>query len=172
MRDCAEAAAASRTHQAPSASGVMSDRRERVPFEFGFDVVRIDVEELETEPGEPREFVIEALAGDVAAHISTDVGGLTLVLDEIGREERSAGFRPGGAWEPQLPQMRGFFFHPRIALGAVQAIAPHTDDEEEVDYWEFIVDDDEGSQVVLRMSEPTTRSLVRRIRQLIDDVMA
>ena len=36
-------------------------------FEFGFDVVRIDVDELETELDEPREFVIEALAGDVAA---------------------------------------------------------------------------------------------------------
>ena len=68
-----------------------------MPFEFGFDVVRIDVDELETDPDEPREFVIEALAGDVAAHISTDVGGLTLVLDEVGREERSAGFRPGRA---------------------------------------------------------------------------
>jgi hypothetical protein len=144
-----------------------------VPFEFGFDVVRIDVDELETDRDEPREFVIEALAGDVAAHISTDVAGLTLVLDEIGREERHPGYRPGGAWEPQLPQMRGFFFHPRIVLAALQAIAPHVEpDEEEIDYWEFVIDDDEGSQVVLRMSEPTTRTLVRRIRELIDDVIA
>jgi hypothetical protein len=143
-----------------------------VPFEFGFDVVRIDVDELETEPGEPREYVIEALAGDVAAHISTDTSGLAQVLDEIGREERRPGFRPGRAWEPQLPQMRGFFFHPRVILAAVQAIGPHIDDDEEVDYWEFVIDDDEGSQVILRMSEPTTRSLVRRIQELIGDVIA
>jgi hypothetical protein len=143
-----------------------------VPFEFGFDVVRIDVDELETEPGEPREYVIEAFSGDVAAHISTDTGGLTLLLDEIGREERGPGFRPGRAWEPQLPQMRGFFFHPRVVLAAVQAIGPHIDDDDEVDYWEFVIDDDEGSQVILRMSENTTRSLVRRIQELIGDVIA
>jgi hypothetical protein len=141
-------------------------------YEFGFDVVRVDVDELETDLDEPREFVIEALAGDVAAHISTDVAGLTAVLDEIGQEERSPGFRPGRAWEPQLPQMRGFFFHPRILLDAVQVIAPKASDEEDVDYWEFIIDDDEGSQVILRMSEPVVRTLVRRIRELIGDVLA
>ena len=143
-----------------------------MPFEFGFDVVRIDVDELETEPDEPREFVIEALAGDVAAHISTDVAGLTLLLDEINREEQHPGYRPGGAWEPQLPQMRGFFFHPRVVLAAVQAIAPHAEGDEEIDYWEFVIDDDEGSQVVLRMSETTMRQLVRLVRELIDDVIA
>lgn len=143
-----------------------------MPFEFGFDVVRIDVDELETVPGEPREFVVEALSGDVAAHISTDSGGLTQLLDEIGREERAPGFRPGRAWEPQLPQMRGFFFHPRIVLAAVQAIGPHIDDDDEIDFWEFVIDDDEGSQVILRMSETTTRSLVRRIEELIGDVIA
>lgn len=143
-----------------------------MPFEFGFDVVRIDVDELETEPGEPREYVVEALSGDVAAHISTDTGGLTQLLDEIGREERGQGFRPGGAWEPQLPQMRGFFFHPRVVLAAVQAIGPHVDDDDEVDYWEFVIDDDEGSQVILRMSENTTRTLVRRIQDLIGDAIA
>jgi hypothetical protein len=143
-----------------------------VPFEFGFDVVRIDLDELETEPDEPREFVIEALAGDVAAHISTDVAGLTLLLDEIAREERHPGYHTGGAWEPQLPQMRGFFFHPRVVLAAVQAIAPHAEGDEEIDYWEFVIDDDEGSQVVLRMSETTMRQLVRLVRELIDDVIA
>jgi hypothetical protein len=143
-----------------------------VAFEFGFDVVRVDIDELETEPNEPREFVIEALAGDVAAHISTDVGGLTQLLDEIGREERSAGFRHGRAWEAQLPQMRGFFFHPRIILDEIQAIAPHESDDDDVDYWEFVIDDEEGSQVILRMSETTMRSLVRRIHELIGDVMA
>ncbi|MGH2584410.1 MAG: hypothetical protein ACRDJE_05795 [Dehalococcoidia bacterium] len=143
-----------------------------MPFEFGFDVVRVDVDELETDPGEPREFVIEALAGDVAAHISTDLAGLTLVLDEILREERRPDYRPGRAWEPQLPQMRGFFFHPRVVLIALQAIAPHADDDDDVDFWEFVIDDDEGSQVILRMSETTTRSLVRRIHDLIGDVIA
>ena len=41
-----------------------------------------------------------------------------------------------------------------------------------VDYWEFVIDDEEGSQVILRMSETTTRSLVRRIHELIGDVLA
>ena len=143
-----------------------------MPFEFGFDVVRVDVDELESDPGEPREFVIEALSGDVAAHISTDVAGLSLMLDEVRREEDSPEFRAGRAWEPQLPQMRGFFFHPRIVMAAIQAIAPHLDDDDEVDYWEFVIDDDEGSQVILRMSEPIMRSLLRRIYELIGDVMA
>ena len=141
-------------------------------FEFGFDVVRIDVDELETDLGEPREFVVEALAGDVAAHISANVDGLTQLLDEIGREERSPNYRPGRAWEPQLPQMRGFFFHPRVILVAVQAVAPHHDDDDDIEYWELIIDDDEGSQLVLRMSEPTVRTLVRRIEELIGDVIA
>ena len=144
-----------------------------MPYEFGFDVVRIDLDELETDQEEPREFVIEAMAGDVAAHISTDVAGLTQLLDEIGQEERRPSFRPGGAWEPQLPQMRGFFFHPRVVLSTVQVFAPHIDqDDEMVDYWEFVIDDDDGSQVVLRMSETTTRTLVRLIREMIGDVLA
>lgn len=143
-----------------------------MPFEFGFDVVRIDVDELETDQNQPREFVIEALAGDVAAHISTDVSGLTRVLDEVGQEERRPGARTGGAWEPQLPQMRGFFFHPRVVLGDVEATGPHIAGDETIDFWEFVIDDDEGSQVVLRMSETTTRTLIRRIRELIDDVIA
>src|SRR5688572_33295028 len=102
-------------------------------FEFGFDVVRVEVEELDVEPDEPREFVIEALAGEVAAHINADVGGLAMLLQEINREESEPGYRPGQAWEPQLPQMRGFFFHPRIVMSAIQAIAPHVSDDEEVD---------------------------------------
>lgn len=140
-------------------------------YEFGFDVVRVEVEELEVGPDEPREFVIEALAGEVAAHINADVNGLLNVLEEINREEREPGFRPGQAWEPQLPQMRGFFFHPRIVMSAVQAIAPHVNDEEEVDYWEFVFDDDDGSQVVLRLSETTTRQLRRRIEDLVGDML-
>ena len=136
-------------------------------YEFGFDVVRVEVEELEVSPDEPREFIVEALADQVAAHINADVRGLLLVLDEIEREERQPGYRAGGAWEPQLPQMRGFFFHPRIVLTAVQAIAPHVSDDEEVDYWEFVIDDDDGSQVVLRLSETTTRQFARRIEDLI-----
>jgi hypothetical protein len=156
--------------------GVRRGRRRRgrpvVAYEFGFDVIRIDIEEVDTDPNEAREFVIEAMSGDVAAHISTDVAGLSLLLDEIGREERSPGFRPGRAWEPQLPQMRGFFFHPRIVLAAVQAIAPHETDEDDVDFWEYVIDDDDGSQVVLRMSESMTRTLVRRIIDLIGTSIA
>jgi hypothetical protein len=143
-----------------------------VAFEFGFDVVRVDIDEMETDPDDPREFVIEALAGDVAAHVSTDVAGLSEVLDAIGAEEQSAGFRRGRAWEPQLPQMRGFFFHPRLLLAGVQVIAPHLGDDEDVDFWEFVFDDDEGNQVVLRMSETTVRTVVRRIRELLEDVLA
>ena len=138
-------------------------------FEFGFDVVRIEVEELEVGPDEPREFVIEALAGEVAAHINADLAGLRMVLEEIDREKQEPGFRPGQAWEPQLPQMRGFFFHPRIVMSAVQAIAPHVNDDEEVDYWEFVFDDDDGSQVVLRLSETATRQLARRVEELVGD---
>jgi hypothetical protein len=142
-----------------------------VAYEFGFDVVRVEVEELDTGPDEPREFIIEALAGEVAAHINADVGGLAQVLEEIAREEREPGYRPGQAWEPQLPQMRGFFFHPRIVMSAVQAIAPHETEDETVDYWEFVFDDEDGSQVVLRLSETTTRQLARRIEDLIGDVI-
>lgn len=141
-------------------------------FEFGFDVIRLEIDEVEVDPDESREFIIEAMAGEVAAHISADVAQLTRILGEIGREERSDEFRAGGAWEPQLPQMRGFFFHPRIILVDTQAIAPHRDDEDDVDYWEFIFDGDDGSQVVLRMSESLTRTFVRRIRELIEDSMA
>lgn len=140
-------------------------------FEFGFDVVRVEVEELDVAPDEPREFIIEALAGEVAAHINADVAGLSQLLEEINREERQPGFRPGQAWEPQLPQMRGFFFHPRIVMSAVQAIAPHENDEEEADYWEFVFDDDDGSQVVLRLSETATRQLARRIEEIVGDVL-
>ena len=103
-------------------------------FEFGFDVVRVEVEELDIGPDEPREFIIEALAGEVAAHINADMHGLAQLLEEINREEREPGFRRGQAWEPQLAQMRGFFFHPRIVMSGVQAIAPHENDDEEVDY--------------------------------------
>src|SRR5579884_1125251 len=94
--------------------------RSAVAYEFGFDVVRVEVEELDVGPDEPREFIIEALAGEVAAHISTDLQGLGQLLEEIEREEHQPGYRPGQAWEPQLPQMRGFFFHPRIVMSAVQ----------------------------------------------------
>lgn len=138
-------------------------------FEFGFDVVRVEIEELEVGPDEPREFIIEALAGEVAAHINADEQGLSQVLEEINREEGRPGFRAGQAWEPQLPQMRGFFFHPRIVMSAVQAIAPHENDDDEVDYWEFVFDDDDGSQVVLRLSETATRQLARRVDDLIND---
>jgi hypothetical protein len=138
-----------------------------VAYEFGFDVVRVEVEELEVGPDEPREFVIEALAGEVAAHINADVSGLDMLLREINREENEPGYRPGQAWEPQLPQMRGFFFHPRIVMSSIQAIAPHVSDDEEVDYWEFVFDDDDGSQVVLRLSETATRQLARRIEELL-----
>ncbi|MFN8558109.1 MAG: hypothetical protein U0531_12485 [Dehalococcoidia bacterium] len=137
-------------------------------YEFGFDVVRVEVEELEVGPDEPREFIIEALSGEVAAHINADVQGLVQLLDEVNREQREPGFRPGSAWEPQLPQMRGFFFHPRIVMSAVQAIAPHRDDDgEEIDYWEFVFDDDDGSQVVLRLSENATQQLARRVEDLV-----
>ncbi len=137
-------------------------------YEFGFDVVRVEVEELDVGPDEPREFIIEALAGEVAAHISTDLQGLGQLLEEIEREEHQPGYRPGQAWEPQLPQMRGFFFHPRIVMSAVQAIAPHENDEEDVDYWEFVFDDDDGSQVVLRLSETATRQLARRADEIVN----
>lgn len=140
-------------------------------YEFGFDVVRVEVEELEVGADEPREFVIEALAGEVAAHINADVGGLAMLLQEINREESEPGYRPGQAWEPQLPQMRGFFFHPRIVMSAIQAIAPHVNDDEEVDYWEFVFDDDDGSQVVLRLSETATRQLARRVEELLGDML-
>lgn len=144
-------------------------RRTGVAYEFGFDVVRMEIEELEVAADEPREFVLEALSGEVAAHIDADTNGLAQILDEITREEHEPGFRPGGAWEPQLPQMRGFFFHPRVVMSSVRAIAPYENDDEEVDYWEFIFDDEDGTQIVLRMSETTTRQFARRIEELVGD---
>ncbi len=136
-------------------------------YEFGFDAVRVEIEEVEVEPDEPREFVIEALAGDAAAHISTDLNGLAEVLREIRKAERDPDYRPGPAWEPQLPQMRGFFFHPRIVLSAVQVIPPGDKEDESADFWEFMVDDDDGSQVILRLSETAAQQFAREVERLL-----
>lgn len=139
-------------------------------FEFGFDVVRVEIEEIEGSP-EGREFQIEAMAGDVTAHIRSDVQGLADLLREIRREEYELDHRRGAAWEPQLPQTKGFFFHPRVFLSHIEAIGPHIDEDGDVDWWEFIIDDDDdGSQVILRMSEPTTQQMVLRIEELVGDM--
>jgi hypothetical protein len=138
-----------------------------VAYEFGFDVVRIEVEEVETADGEEREFEIEASSGDVSAHIAASELGLRELLRAIDTASDDPAARPGGPWEPQLPQMRGFIFHPRIFLEGSEVHPPMQEDEEEIDFWELILDDEDGSRLMLRTSEQTLRLFQRRIQDVL-----
>lgn len=143
-----------------------------MPFEFGFGVIRLAIDELEHEPGEPRAFMIDATAGEVAAQISTDVAGLSLILDRIAAEERAPGHRRGGAWEPSLPPTRDLSVHARVTLAALQVLGPRAGEHQTSEFWEFVIDHDDGSRVALRLSERSTRALIRRIYELIGGVIA
>ncbi len=136
-------------------------------YEFGFDVVRIEVDEVEIDPGEEREFEIEAFSGDVSAHIAASEGAMQDLLRAIDSAAQDPMARPGGPWEPQLPQMRGFIFHPRIFLEHSEAHPPTSDAEDEIDFWELILDDEDGSRLMLRTSEPTLRAFQRRIADVL-----
>ena len=140
-------------------------------YEFGFDVVRIELEEVDVEEGEEREFEMEAFSGDVSAHIAATAASLRDLLRAIDSAAEDPEARPGGPWEPQLPQMRGFIFHPRIFLDHSEVHPPtHEDAEEDADYWELILDDEDGSRLMLRSSEGTIRSLQRRIAEVLFSV--
>src|SRR6266496_3135829 len=139
-------------------------------FEFGFDVLRTDIEpvDVEDEPEEddeePPTFELLASSGDVSAHIFVDRDDMTWLIREIEAAETAEGARPGGPWEPQLPLMRGFFFHPRVRLAGGEVLAPgQIDDEgEAIEFWEVRIEDEEGSEVILRLSEAVLRGLVRQ----------
>lgn len=136
-------------------------------YEFGFDVVRMELDEIEVSEGEEREFEIEAFSGDVSAHIAAAEGTLQDLLRGIDSSAQNPDARPGGPWEPQLPQMRGFIFHPRIFLDHSEIHPPVNDADEEIDFWELILDDEDGSRLMLRTSEQTLRALQRRIAEVL-----
>jgi len=142
-----------------------------VAYEFGFDVVRIELEEVDVEEAEEeREFELEAFSGDVSAHIAATATGLRELLRAIDAAAEDPEARAGGPWEPQLPQMRGFIFHPRIFLDHSEVHPPVHDPDEEIDFWELILDDEDGSRLMLRASEQTVRSLQRRIAEVLFSV--
>jgi hypothetical protein len=143
-------------------------------FEFGFDVLRTDLDpvELSGDPDEDEDlpgFELMASSGDVSAHIYLDREDMTWLIQEIEAAEDVDGARPGGPWEPQLPLMRGFFFHPRIRLAGGEVYAPGQldDDGEPIEFWELRIEDDDGSQVILRLSETVLRGLVRQLREAL-----
>jgi hypothetical protein len=138
-----------------------------VAYEFGFDVVRIEVEEVEVADAEEREFEIEASSGDISAHVAATETSLRELLRAIDGASQDPDSRPGGPWEPQLPQMKGFIFHPRIFLEHSEVHPPSTEDDEEIDFWELILDDEDGSRLMLRTSEHTLRLLQRRIKDVL-----
>jgi hypothetical protein len=144
-------------------------------FEFGFDVLRTDVEpidaedELDEDDEEPPTYELMASSGDVSAHIYVDRDDMTWLIREIEAAEGADGARQGGPWEPQLPLMRGFFFHPRIRLAGGEVLAPGQvdDDGEPIEFWEVRIEDPDGSEVILRLSDPTLRGLVRQLREAL-----
>src|SRR5579884_1510228 len=143
-------------------------------FEFGFDVLRTDLDpvELSEDPDDDEAlpcFELMASSGDVSAHIYLDREDMTWLIQEIEAAEEADGARPGGPWEPQLPLMRGFFFHPRIRLAGGEVLAPGQldDDGEPIEFWELRIEDDDGSQVILRLSDMALRGLVRQLREAL-----
>jgi hypothetical protein len=143
-------------------------------FEFGFDVLRTDLDPVEPsdDPDDDEDlpsFELMASSGDVSAHIYLDREDMTWLIQEIEAAQDEDGARPGGPWEPQLPLMRGFFFHPRIRLAGGEVLAPGQLDEEgePIEFWEIRIEDDDGSQVILRLSETVLRGLVRQLREAL-----
>jgi hypothetical protein len=142
-------------------------------FEFGFDVLRIDLEPVELidedEEDDSPAFELMASSGDVSAHIYLDRNDISWLIQEIQAAGESDGARPGGPWEPQLPVMRGFFFHPRIRLAGGEVLAPGQLDEEgePIEFWEIRIEDDDGSEVILRLSEMIAQGLLRQLREAL-----
>ncbi|MGI8552701.1 MAG: hypothetical protein ACR2PL_18225 [Dehalococcoidia bacterium] len=134
------------------------------------DLEPIDAGELEAdELGEAPAYELLASAGDVSAHIFLDQEDLSWLLHEIEQAEAFAGARPGAPWEPQLPLMRGFFFHPRLRVVGGEVLAPGQLDEEgePIEFWEIRIDDEDGSQVILRLSESVLRGILRQLRDAL-----
>lgn len=144
-------------------------------YEFGFDVLRMDLEPIdvgdqpENPEDEPPAYELMASAGDISAHIYLDREDLIWLIREIESAEEAEGARPGGPWEPQLPVMRGFFFHPRLRIAGGEILAPgQLDDEgEPIEFWELRVEDDDGSEVIVRLSETVLRGLLRQLREAL-----
>jgi hypothetical protein len=144
-------------------------------YEFGFDVLRMDLEavDLSEQDGDAQEdppaYELMASSGDVSAHMYLDRGDIGWLIREIQSAEESDDARPGGPWEPQLPIMRGFFFHPRIRFAGGEVLAPgQVDDEgEAIEFWEIRVEDEEGSQVILRLSDSVLRGLLRQLHEAL-----
>jgi hypothetical protein len=144
-------------------------------YEFGFDVLRMDLDpvDLSDEPedlaDEPPAYELMASSGDVTAHIYLAHEDMTWLIHEIQAAETVEGARAGGPWEPQLPIMRGFFFHPRLRLAGGEVLAPGQvdDDGDSIEYWEIRIEDEEGSQVILRLSESVLQGLVRQLREAL-----
>jgi hypothetical protein len=130
----------------------------------------MELEEVDVEGSEEREFELEAFSGDVSAHIAASPASLQQLLRAIDDAAQDPSARPGGPWEPQLPQMKGFIFHPRIFLDHAEVHPPTNDPEDDVDFWEIILDDEDGSRLMLRASEQTVRSLQRRIADVLFSV--
>lgn len=126
------------------------------------DLSEQEADEIEDAPA----YELLASAGDVSAHIYLDRDDVIWLLREIEAAEEALGARPGAPWEPQLPIMRGFFFHPRLRLAGGEVLAPGQLDEdgEPIEFWEVRIDDEDGSQVILRLSESVLRSLIRQLR--------
>ena len=144
-------------------------------YEFGFDVLRMDLEPIDPSEQDVDEtdaapaYELLASSGDVSAHIYLDNEDIVWLLHEIDAAEEATGARPGAPWEPQLPLMRGFFFHPRLRLAGGEVLAPGQLDEdgEPIEFWEVRVDDEDGSQVILRLSETVLRGLARQLREAL-----
>lgn len=144
-------------------------------YEFGCDVARFELRKLDPEEGEEEQYELDALAGDLTAHIATNEAGLRELLRAIEDAAAAPEARQGGPWEPQLPVMKGFFFHPRIFLDYIEINPPMVTVEEEngervyveTDYWELIFDDEDGSRLMLRASERAVRNLQHDLVMLL-----
>jgi hypothetical protein len=141
-------------------------------FEFGFDVLRMDLEQLDASEQEVQEegmpaYELLASAGDVSAHIYLAQEDINWLLHAIEAAEAEAGARPGGPWEPQLPIMRGFFFHPRMQPSGIEVLAPGQldEDDEPIEFWEIRFEDEDGNEVILRLSDTVLRGLLRQLRE-------
>jgi hypothetical protein len=134
------------------------------------DIEPVDAEDdVDEEDGELPTYELLASSGDISAHIFVDRDDVTWLIREIEAAGEADGARAGGPWEPELPLMRGFFFHPRIRLAGGEVFAPGQvdDDGEPIEFWEVRIEDEEGSEVILRLSETALRGLLRQLREAL-----